>query len=97
MGTCDQILWEDGETYGLRKFAEEELDRYEKANSGKTFATPSHTEDLFSNRRTPRRIPIRPENAGKGLSRRAGVAIGGKASLRTKRGRLIISERFNMR
>lgn len=97
-GRYHQSLWEDGEKYHPRRFAEEELDRYEKANTRKTFTTLSRAEEMFSNRRrTPRRVPIRPENAGKGLSRRAGVSRRVKASLRTMRGRLIVSERFNMR
>ena len=76
-----------------RRFAEEELDRYCEATLGKKAALPllkgfrkGSVAASKGVRRTPRRVPIRPETSGRGGS-----------SPRTVRGQLVVSQSLSAR
>ncbi|CAM9181074.1 unnamed protein product [Ascophyllum nodosum] len=93
-GRYDQSLWDDTETCRPRKYAEEELDRLINGTKSSKFFAPS-SQEFSKSRRTPRRVPVRPNNAGRGLSKKTVVDRSASASLRTMRGQLVVSQRLN--
>lgn len=103
VGRYDENLLDGRQQRLPRQYADEELDRYGEASMSRVSLLRLHGLSSGGGssggvRRTPRRVPIRPNNSGRGGIRRwEDRTINNGASPRANRGQLVVSQSLSAR